>query len=196
MKRCHDTAQIVGTARVERRRDGRSGSIPLVARALVYLVVGWIAIQIARGHNSNQANQRGALADIAKRSYGTPLLWVVDIGLAAYAIWRLSEAAFDTAAEGTKTSPRLKSLFTGIVYFMARSLSRPSASSKGSPSRAGRMAKARWAKTCWARRVGPQSGNATLVPASPVATVAAVAQAGEARESGAEGVQLASVCAR
>jgi Domain of Unknown Function (DUF1206) len=45
----------------------------LAARAFVYLVVGWLAIQIARGHGGHQANQRGALGDIAQHSYGIVL---------------------------------------------------------------------------------------------------------------------------
>ena len=88
----------------------------LAARAFVYLVIGWLAIQIARGHGSHQANQRGALADIAQHSYGIVLLWILGIGFAAYAIWRLSEAAFGTAAEGKKAGPRAQSLVRGIVY--------------------------------------------------------------------------------
>ncbi len=88
----------------------------LAARAFVYVVIGWLAVQIARGHGSHEANQRGALADIAQHSFGIALLWILGIGFAAYAIWRLSEAAFGTAAEGKKPGPRLQSLVRGIVY--------------------------------------------------------------------------------
>ncbi len=88
----------------------------LAARAFVYLVIGWLAVEIVRGHSSHQANQRGALADIAQRSYGTALLWIVGVGLGAYAVWRLSEAAFGTATDGNKAGPRAKSLLNGIVY--------------------------------------------------------------------------------
>jgi hypothetical protein len=41
---------------------------------------------------------------------------ILGVGLAAYALWRLSEAAFGTAAEGSKTGPRLQSLVRGIGY--------------------------------------------------------------------------------
>ncbi|MGI8878925.1 MAG: DUF1206 domain-containing protein [Jatrophihabitans sp.] len=88
----------------------------LAARAFVYLVIGWLAIQIARGHGSHQANQRGALGDIAQHSYGIVLLWILTVGFAAYAIWRLSEAAFGTATDGKKAGPRAQSLVRGIVY--------------------------------------------------------------------------------
>ncbi|MEO9140403.1 MAG: DUF1206 domain-containing protein [Jatrophihabitans sp.] len=88
----------------------------LAARGFVYLVIGWLAVQIALGHRSQQANQRGALATVAQHSFGQVLLWILGLGFVAYAVWRLSEAAFGTAAEGRKTGPRLKSLVRGVVY--------------------------------------------------------------------------------
>jgi hypothetical protein len=88
----------------------------LAARGFVYLVIGWLAVDIARGHGQHQANQTGALAAIAQHSYGELLLWVLGFGFAAYAIWRLSEAAFGTATDGMKTGPRLKSLVRGVIY--------------------------------------------------------------------------------
>ena len=88
----------------------------LAARGFVYLVIGWLTLQIALGHHTPQANQSGALAEVAQHSFGQALLWLLGAGFAAYAIWRLSQAAFGTAAEGTKAGPRLKSLVRGIVY--------------------------------------------------------------------------------
>jgi NADH:ubiquinone oxidoreductase subunit 6 (subunit J) len=88
----------------------------LAARGFVYLVIGWLTLQIALGHHTQQANQRGALAEVSQHSFGRLLLWLMGIGFAAYAIWRLSQAAFGTAAEGSKAGPRFQSLVRGIVY--------------------------------------------------------------------------------
>lgn len=88
----------------------------LAVRGFVYLVIGWIAVQIALGHPSQQANQRGALATVAQHAGGKLLLWILGFGFAAYALWRLSEAAFGTAAEGRKAGPRAQSLVRGVVY--------------------------------------------------------------------------------
>jgi hypothetical protein len=88
----------------------------LFARGMVYLLIGWIAVQIALGHRTQEANQRGALAEVAHRPFGKVLLWILGLGFAAYALWRLSEAVFGTAAEGKKTGPRLQSLVRGVVY--------------------------------------------------------------------------------
>ena len=88
----------------------------LAARGFVYVVIGWLAVQIARGHGSHEANQRGAVAEVARQPFGTALLWVLGLGFAAYAIWRFSEAAFGTAVDGKKTGPRLVSFARGVFY--------------------------------------------------------------------------------
>jgi hypothetical protein len=88
----------------------------LTARAVVYLLIGWLAVQIALGHGSHEANQRGAIAEIAQQKFGMVLLWLLGLGLAGYALWRWNEAALGTAAEGRKTGPRLRSLVRGSVY--------------------------------------------------------------------------------
>jgi Domain of Unknown Function (DUF1206) len=109
----------------------------LAARGFVYLVLGWLAVQIARGHGRHQANARGALADIARQSYGIALLWVLAFGLAAYALWRLSEAIFGTTSDGKKPGPRVASLVGGIIYlaFCAATFSFIAGRSKQSGSR-------------------------------------------------------------
>jgi hypothetical protein len=88
----------------------------LASRGFVYLVIGWLAFQVARGHGQHQANQTGALAAIAQHSFGELLLWVLGLGFAAYAIWRLSQAAFGTSTDGDKAGPRLKALVRGLIY--------------------------------------------------------------------------------
>jgi Domain of Unknown Function (DUF1206) len=110
--------QVEGSAR--RASNSRAMKVlarfGLTARGFVFLLMGWLAIQIARGHGSHQANQRGALADIAHHSYGIVLLWVLGFGFAAYAIWCLSQAIFGAPTHGKKAGPRLLALIRGIVY--------------------------------------------------------------------------------
>lgn len=116
------TGSLVTAAAAQGRRARHSRAMSafarfgLGARAFVYIVVGWLALQIAFGHAKQQANQRGALADVAQQSFGIILLWILGIGFAAYAIWRLSEAAFGTAAAGDDAGARVQSLVRGIVY--------------------------------------------------------------------------------
>jgi Domain of Unknown Function (DUF1206) len=88
----------------------------LATRGFTYVVIGWLAFQIALGHKSHQANQRGALAEIAQKSAGLVLLWIVGIGFAAYALWRFVEAALGSPGEGRKAGPRLKAAARGVAY--------------------------------------------------------------------------------
>lgn len=108
------------TTALRQASTGRAATVVarfgLAARAVVYLIIGWLAIDIARGHGRHQANQRGALATVARRSDGAVLLGVLGAGLAAYALWRLSEAVLGTGPGGDGAGARLRSLVTGIVY--------------------------------------------------------------------------------
>ncbi len=88
----------------------------LGARAIVYVLIGWIGLQIALGHHTHQANQRGALAEVAHGSVGRALLWVIAFGLGAYALWRLGSAALGNSADGSGAGSRLKSAARGLIY--------------------------------------------------------------------------------
>jgi hypothetical protein len=89
----------------------------LAARGVLYILIGWVAILVAFGQTSgSQANQQGALELLARQSYGLVSLWLLGIGFAGYALWRLSEAAFGVTGEGNGAGPRLKSLVRGVVY--------------------------------------------------------------------------------
>jgi hypothetical protein len=88
----------------------------LTARGVLYILIGWVAILVALGNSSHQADQQGALQLLAAQPFGKVLLWLVGIGFAGYALWRLSEAAFGVPGEGNGAGPRLKSLGRAIAY--------------------------------------------------------------------------------
>ena len=87
----------------------------LTARGVIYILVGWVAILVALGQSSREADQQGALQLLAGKPYGLFSLWLLGIGFAAYALWRLSEAAFGVSGE-PGTGPRLKSLARAVIY--------------------------------------------------------------------------------
>jgi hypothetical protein len=58
---------------------------------VLHLVVGYLIAQIAFGSKGN-ADQSGALAELASHTGGTVILWVVAAGLAALGLWRIAEA--------------------------------------------------------------------------------------------------------
>lgn len=71
----------------------RSARIGLGARAVVYLVLAYLAFDIAlTGSSPAQASGTGALAEIARQPAGRPLLGLLAAGLLAYAAWRSSGA--------------------------------------------------------------------------------------------------------
>jgi hypothetical protein len=88
----------------------------LVARGIIYILIGWVAILTAFGHTSNEADQQGALQLLARQPYGLVSLWLLGIGFAGYALWRLSEAAFGVTVDGHGAGPRLKSLVRAVIY--------------------------------------------------------------------------------
>jgi uncharacterized integral membrane protein len=88
----------------------------LTARGIIYILIGWVAVLVAAGNGSHEPDQQGALQLLAGKPYGVVSLWLLGIGFAAYALWRLSEAAFGVAGEGNGAGPRLKSLGRALVY--------------------------------------------------------------------------------
>jgi Domain of Unknown Function (DUF1206) len=90
--------------------------VGLAARGVIYILIGWLAIEVALGHSSQQPNQQGALQLLASKSYGLITLWLIGIGFVGYSLWRLSEAAFGVTGERRGAGPRIKSLVRGIVY--------------------------------------------------------------------------------
>ena len=87
----------------------------LTARGVIYILVGWVAVLVALGHHASEADQSGALHLLAGKPYGLVSLWLLGIGFASYALWRLSEAAFGVAGE-PGAGPRLKSLGRAVIY--------------------------------------------------------------------------------
>jgi hypothetical protein len=82
---------------------------------VIYILIGWVAILVALGQSSRQADQQGALQLLAGKPYGLVSLWLLGIGFAGYALWRLS-AAFGVTGAGNGAGPRLKSLVRALAY--------------------------------------------------------------------------------
>jgi uncharacterized protein DUF1206 len=115
------SASAPGVTRSARRASSSSAAhffarAGLTARGIIYILVGWVAILVALGHSSREADQRGALQLLAGKPYGLVALWLLGIGFACYALWRLSEAAFGVTGEPPGAGPRLKSLARAIIY--------------------------------------------------------------------------------
>jgi hypothetical protein len=77
------------------------------ARGLVYILVGWFAVDAART-GARPSDNQAALASLADSGLGRALLFVVALGLAGYAAWRLVEAALDPELRRETTKGRLE----------------------------------------------------------------------------------------
>jgi Domain of Unknown Function (DUF1206) len=92
----------------------RSG---FVARAVVYGVIGWLALKLALGAGGKTASQRGAMVAIAGQPLGKVLLIIVAVGLAGYSLWRLVSAALGRRERDEhKLTHRVAALVSGLAY--------------------------------------------------------------------------------
>jgi hypothetical protein len=91
--------------------------IGLAARGTMYILIGIIAVEIATGNSSQQADRTGAVRLVAKTPFGSLILWLLVIGFAGMTLWRLSEAIWGAAGEGgRKASKRAANLARAIFY--------------------------------------------------------------------------------
>lgn len=89
----------------------------LVARGVVYGIIGILALKLALGDGGKATDQEGALQTIAHQSFGELLLVLVAIGLGGYALWRLIRAAVGHGAEQRDSGfDRISALDSGIAY--------------------------------------------------------------------------------
>ena len=95
-----------GTIAAKGRRAGQSpwverlGRLGLVAKGVLYGVVGILAIKVALGGREESPDKNGALTAIAEQPFGRGLLIALAVGLTAYALWRLAQGFLDRDNEG------------------------------------------------------------------------------------------------
>ncbi|HEU4929039.1 MAG TPA: DUF1206 domain-containing protein, partial [Candidatus Krumholzibacteria bacterium] len=71
-----------------------------IARGMVYVVVGMLALRLSLGIRDVAMSQSGALAVIGRQPFGHTLLVVIAVGLASYALWQVIRAVADPNHEG------------------------------------------------------------------------------------------------
>ncbi|MBP2475711.1 hypothetical protein JOF53_004583 [Crossiella equi] len=65
------------------------GRVGMVGFGIVHLVVAWLAVRVAIGGGGGEADQKGALAEVAAQPFGVLMVGVLAVGLAFFAIWQL-----------------------------------------------------------------------------------------------------------
>lgn len=81
----------------------RAIRVGLASYGVQHLLIGWLAVRLALGDRSGQANSSGALHALAQSGAGKASLYVVAVGFAALVIWQALEALVGHRdAEGKK----------------------------------------------------------------------------------------------
>jgi hypothetical protein len=89
----------------------------LVARGVMYVIIGGIAVEIAFGHSGQTADRTGALRLIGNSPAGEVALWLLVAGFLGLALWRLSEALYGAPGpDGRKAGTRIAALARVVLY--------------------------------------------------------------------------------
>ncbi|MFB2835863.1 DUF1206 domain-containing protein [Floridanema evergladense] len=86
----------------------------LIAKGIVYSIVGVLAAQAAFGTGGKTTDTAGALQTIVTQPFGKFLLALVAVGLLGYMLWRFLQAFLDPEDKGI--FGRLGSFIAGIIY--------------------------------------------------------------------------------
>ena len=114
----HRRRPIIRRGSVGHRGVASLGRVGLVARGVLYVLLGYLALRIAFGHPTSTANRSGALHTIARQPYGSVLLVALAVGFGAYALWQLTLAGFGGSSRGQAVGAarRILALASGVLY--------------------------------------------------------------------------------
>ncbi|MEO7001984.1 MAG: DUF1206 domain-containing protein [Ktedonobacterales bacterium] len=90
-----------------------------VAKGVVYIVIGWLAVETATHAGGATPDQRSALLSLYAQPFGKVLLAIVGLGLLAYAVTSFIRAAIDPEHEGHDakgTATRIGNAVIGVTY--------------------------------------------------------------------------------
>ena len=90
-----------------------------VSKALIYAVVGGLAVAAAAKAGGRVTDTSGALRFILRQPYGQALLIALAIGLFGYSLWRVLDAYYDPDRHGTSVGGlvvRVGHAIRGAVY--------------------------------------------------------------------------------
>jgi Domain of Unknown Function (DUF1206) len=111
------STKYAGRKAARSRHLGWLARAGFAARGVLYVIIGCLAVEIAFGHSSSQADSAGAVRLVASTPVGLVALWLLAAGFAGLALWRLSEAAYGGPGPGEQNAgSRLAALGKTVVY--------------------------------------------------------------------------------
>ncbi|GAB3441601.1 DUF1206 domain-containing protein [Actinophytocola sediminis] len=84
----------------------------------IHLLIGYLALRIAFGDRAEQADQQGALTEVGTGGAGQIILWILAVGLFAYAAWQLLLAATSfqwVTKQGKRTRKRVAAVVKAVI---------------------------------------------------------------------------------
>ena len=90
-----------------------------VAKGIVYLIIGWLAVRAATGSGGRLTDSEGAIRSLLSAGQGRVLIGGLAVGLAGYALWRFLEAFADANRKGTDAgglAARAGYALSGTIY--------------------------------------------------------------------------------
>ncbi|MFG1968533.1 DUF1206 domain-containing protein [Nonomuraea fuscirosea] len=91
--------------------------VGLACRGVLYALIGVVALQIATGDGSQQADKAGAITTLAGLPFGAVILWVMTAGFVALALWQASEALFGSGKALEKGEAVARVVVYGLLVF-------------------------------------------------------------------------------
>jgi hypothetical protein len=94
------------------------GRIGMACYGVVHILVAYLALRVALGDSGEQADQKGALQEVASTSFGGVVLWILTVGLIAYGAWQLMMAAIGfhwVHKKGKRTRKRIGAVVRAII---------------------------------------------------------------------------------
>jgi hypothetical protein len=107
---------------MKRAIEERAGRVGLASRGVMYLLVAFLALQMAFGQNDHPVERKGALHALADHTLGRVMLAALTVGFAAYALWRGMQAAVghrDEKDDKKRAAKRVAALGKGAIYVTA-----------------------------------------------------------------------------
>jgi hypothetical protein len=113
-----DQAEDLGHRANDNEWMERGVRFGMICYGVVYLLIAWLALQLALGSQHSNASSKGALQLLGQQSFGPVLLWLVAIGLTVLVIWRALEAlvGHQEYDGGKRTRRRLMSAGKAVIY--------------------------------------------------------------------------------
>ena len=112
-----DTPKAAATKAQNSRAFEMAARVGYVVLGIVHVVIGAIAISVAVGAGGGEADQGGAMQQVASWPFGLALLWIIALGLFALGIWQVAEAFLVRETDTKKKwGYRIKYVGTAIAY--------------------------------------------------------------------------------